>query len=247
MTLDELVAQTQACTYSREPLELLAAAARQQQELADLGEQLLDHFVQEARAAGCTWSQIGEALGVSKQAAQQRHSALRSWIGKVVGGVESVTGHLFKRFTVRARQVVVLGQEEARALRHDYMGTEHLLLGLLREGEGVAAQALQEAGIVLDGVRAEIVEIVGRGKDAPGGRIPFTPRAKKVMELALRESLQLRHNALGTEHLLLGLIREGDGLAAQILVKLGADLQQLRSTVLTLLKQTDPEPPSAAE
>jgi hypothetical protein len=246
MTLDELIAQTHAATYSREPLVLLATAARRQQELADLGEQLLDHFVQEARAAGCTWSQIGEALGVSKQAAQQRHSALRSLIGRFVGGVESVTGP-FKRFTVQARQVVVLGQEEARALGHDYMGTEHLLLGLLSEGGGVAVQVLQKAGIALDGVRAEIVEIVGHGEDAPTGRIPFTPRAKKVMELALRESLQLRNNFIGTEHILLGLIREGDGLAAQILVKLGADLKQLHSSVLDLLKQPNPGPPSAAE
>ena len=244
MTLEELIAKTQAAAYSQEPLTLLASAARQQQELAELGEQLLDHFVQGARAAGCTWSQIGESLGVSKQAAQQRHSAFRSLIGKFVGGIESATGP-FKRFTVQARQVVVRGQEEARALGHDYMGTEHLLLGLLNEGEGVAAQALRQAGIALDGVRAEIVEIVGHGEDPPQGRIPFTPRAKKVMELALRESLQLRHNSLGTEHILLGLIREGDGLAAQILVKLGADLKQLRNAVLTLL--TAPEPPASSE
>jgi hypothetical protein len=244
MALEELIAKTQAATYSREPLVLLATAARQQQELADLGEQLLDHFVQEARAAGCTWSQIGEALGVSKQAAQQRHSALRSLIGKFVGGVESATGP-FKRFTVQARQVVVRGQEEARVLGHDYMGTEHLLLGLLSEGESVAAQALRQAGIALDDVRVEIVEIVGHGEDALRGRIPFTPRAKKVMELALRESPQLRHSFLGTEHILLGLIREGEGLAAQILVKLGADLKQLRSTVLTLLSA--PEPPADSE
>jgi len=244
MALEELIAKTQAATYSREPLVLLATAARQQQELADLGEQLLDHFVQEARAAGCTWSQIGEALGVSKQAAQQRHSTLRSLIGKFVGGVESATGP-FKRFTVQARQVVVRGQEEARALGHDYMGTEHLLLGLLSEGESVAAQALRQAGIALDDVRVEIVQIAGHGEDALQGRIPFTPRAKKVMELALRESLQLRHSFLGTEHILLGLIREGEGLAAQILVKRGADLTQLRSTVLTLLSA--PEPPAGSD
>jgi ATP-dependent Clp protease ATP-binding subunit ClpC len=144
-------------------------------------------------------------------------------------------GHVVKRFTARARRVVVLGQEEARTLRHDHMGTEHLLLGLLAEGEGVAAQALQQAGITQDAARAEILEIVGPGQEGAKGRIPFTPRAKKVLELALREALQLNHNFLDTEHILLGLLRESDGVAAQVLVKLGADLSQLRASVLNLL------------
>lgn len=232
MTLDELIAQTRTHTESPEPLDLLASAARRQQELADVGDKLLDHFVQEARAAECSWSQIGAALGVSKQAAQQRHSALRSFIGKVVGGAESVTGQMFKRFSVRARRAVVLGQEQARASRHDFMGTEHLLLGLLAEGEGIAAQTLQQAGITLDAARAEVEEIIGRGEETPRGHIPFTPRAKKVLELALREAQQLGHNFLGTEHVLLGLIRETEGVAAQVLVKLDVNLNQLRETVL---------------
>ena len=128
-------------------------------------------------------------------------------------------------------------------MRHDYMGTEHLLLGLLAEGGGVAAQALQQAGITLDAVRAEIEEIVGCGEAMPRGHIPFTPRAKKVLELALREALHLGHNFLGTEHVLLGLIREGEGLATQVLVKLGANLNQLRDNVLVLLEK----PPSGTE
>jgi hypothetical protein len=245
MTLDELITQTRAETQSLEPLKLLASAARQQQQLSDLGEQLLDHFVQEARAAECSWSQIGTALGVSKQAAQQRHSALRSFIGKFVGGVESAMGHVVTRFTSRARRAVVLGQEEARTLRHDHMGTEHLLLGLLAEGDGIAAQALARAGITLDAVRAEIEDVVGCAEEMPRGHIPFTPRAKKVLELALREALHLGHNFLGTEHILLGIIREGAGVAAQVLVKLGADLNQLRDHVLALLAPA--EAPSGTE
>jgi hypothetical protein len=236
MTLDELISQTQGQAYSHEPLALLSTAARQQQELAELGEQLLDHFVQEARNAGCSWSQIGTALGVSKQAAQQRHSALRSLISKFVGGAGSVTGPMFKRFTTRARGVIVLGQEEARTLRHDHMGTEHILLGLLAESEGIAGQTLQRAGITLDAARAEIEKIIGRGEAAPRGHIPFTPRAKKVLELALREAIHLGHSYLGTEHILLGLIREGEGVAARVLTTLGADLNELRETVLTVLK-----------
>jgi ClpA/ClpB-like protein len=245
VTLDELLTQTRAQTQSLEPLKLLATAARQQQELADLGEQLLDHFVQEARVAECSWSQIGAALGVSKQAAQQRHSALRSFIGKFVGGAESAMGHVVTRFTSRARRAVVLGQEEARTLGHDHMGTEHLLLGLLAEGQGVAAQALARAGITLDAARAEIEEIIARGEETPRGHIPFTPRAKKVLELALREALHLGHNFLGTEHVLLGLIREGGGVAAQVMGKLGADLNQLRDHVLALLERA--EAPSGTE
>lgn len=233
MTLDELIAQTKANAGSDEPLRLLAAAAEQQQELADLGEKLLDHFVQEARTAGCSWSQIGTTLGVSKQAVQQRHSLLRSLIGRFTAGTESL-GHLFRRFTSRARRAVVLGQEEARGMRHGFMGTEHLLLGLLAEGGGIAAQALQQAGITLEAARPEIVELIPAGDDAPQGHIPFTPRAKKVLELALRESIQLHHSAIGTKHILLGLIREGEGAGVQVMVKLGADLAQLRESVLAL-------------
>jgi Clp amino terminal domain, pathogenicity island component len=142
---------------------------------------------------------------------------------------------MFERFTDRARRVVVLAQEEARMLNHNYIGTEHILLGLIHEGEGVAAKALESLGISLDAVRQQVEEIIGQGQDAPSGHIPFTPRTKKVLELALRESQQLGHNYIGTEHILLGLIREGDGVAAQVLVKLGADLNRVRQQVLQLL------------
>ncbi len=142
---------------------------------------------------------------------------------------------MFERFTDRARRVVVLAQEEARMLNHNYIGTEPILLGLIHEGEGVAAKALESLGISLEGVRAQVEEIIGQGQQAPSGHIPFTPRAKKVLELSLREALQLGHNYIGTEHILLGLIREGEGVAAQVLVKLGADLNRVRQQVIQLL------------
>ncbi|HWB72301.1 MAG TPA: ATP-dependent Clp protease ATP-binding subunit [Egibacteraceae bacterium] len=142
---------------------------------------------------------------------------------------------MFERFTDRARRVVVLAQEEARMLNHNYIGTEHILLGLIHEGEGVAAKALESLGISLEGVRDQVEEIIGQGQTAPAGHIPFTPRAKKVLELSLREALQLGHNYIGTEHILLGLIREGEGVAAQVLQKLGADLNRVRQQVIQLL------------
>src|SRR5674476_481804 len=142
---------------------------------------------------------------------------------------------MFERFTDRARRVVVLAQEEARMLNHNYIGTEHILLGLIHEGEGVAAKSLENLGISLDAVREQVQEIIGQGQQAPSGHIPFTPRAKKVLELSLREALQLGHNYIGTEHILLGLIREGEGVAAQVLVKLGADLNRVRQQVIQLL------------
>jgi ATP-dependent Clp protease ATP-binding subunit ClpC len=142
---------------------------------------------------------------------------------------------LFERFTDRARRVVVLAQEEARLLNHSYIGTEHILLGLIHEGEGVAAKALDSLSISLESVRAQVEEIIGQGGSSPSGHIPFTPRAKKVLELSLREALQLGHNYIGTEHILLGLLREGEGVATQVLMKLGADLNKVRQQVIQLL------------
>ncbi|MEW6471703.1 MAG: ATP-dependent Clp protease ATP-binding subunit [Actinomycetota bacterium] len=157
---------------------------------------------------------------------------------------------MFERFTDRARRVVVLAQEEARLLNHNYIGTEHILLGLIHEGEGVAAKALESLGISLEAVRAQVEEIIGQGGSSPSGHIPFTPRAKKVLELSLREALQLGHNYIGTEHILLGLIREGEGVAAQVLVKLGADLSRVRQQVIQLLSgyagQKEPSTSGAA-
>ena len=154
---------------------------------------------------------------------------------------------MFERFTDRARRVVVLAQDEARMLSHNYVGTEHILLGLIHEGEGVAAKTLQSLGVSLDAVRQQVEEIIGRGQQQPlSGHIPFTPRAKKVLELSLREALQLGHTYIGTEHILLGLIREGDGVAAQVLVGLGVDLNRAREQVILLLTgRAEPEDPAA--
>jgi ATP-dependent Clp protease ATP-binding subunit ClpA len=153
---------------------------------------------------------------------------------------------MFERFTDRARRVVVLAQEEARLLNHDYIGTEHLLLGLAHEGQGVAAKALELLGIRLEVLRPQVESIIGRGQWAPSGHIPFTPRAKTVLELSLRESKQLGHNYIGTEHILLGLIREGEGVAAQVLVKLGADQARVRQQVIQLLSGSAGGPEAAA-
>ena len=154
---------------------------------------------------------------------------------------------MFERFTDRARRVVVLAQEEARLLNHTYIGTEHVLLGLIHEHEGVAAKALESLDISLESVRAQVEEIIGRGGEEPRGHIPFTPRAKRVLELSLREALKLRHNYIGTEHILLGLIREGEGVAAQVLVKLGADLGRVREQVVHLLATLEEVSASASE
>ena len=155
---------------------------------------------------------------------------------------------MFERFTERARKVVVLAQEEAKRLGHNYIGTEHLLLGLIKEKEGVAARALHTANVTLDGARDQVESIVGYGEDYTGNQMPFTPRSKKILEFSLKEALQLRHNYIGTEHILLGLVRESEGVAALALSNLGVDPNEVRRNVLDLLgvAKTDthrPEPP----
>ena len=150
---------------------------------------------------------------------------------------------MFERFTERARQVVVLAQEEARSLSHNYIGTEHILLGLLREEQGLAARALAALGITLAEVRAQVTRIVGSGEEVTSGQIPFTPRAKKVLELALREALDLGHNYIGTEHILLGLVRENEGVAARVLLDRGVDAETVRCAVRELLSDPNYRPP----
>jgi ATP-dependent Clp protease ATP-binding subunit ClpA len=142
---------------------------------------------------------------------------------------------VFERFTERARQVVVLAQDEARLLKHNYIGTEHILLGLLREEEGLAARVLESLDITVEEVRAQIARIIGQGDEVLEGQIPFTPRAKVVLELSLREALSLGHNYIGTEHILLGLVRENEGVAARILLDFDADAQKIRDEVIRLL------------
>ncbi len=147
---------------------------------------------------------------------------------------------MFQRFTDRARRVVVLAQEEARLLNHNYVGTEHLLLGLIHEDEGVGSKALASLGVTLPAARSHVERIIGQGGSSASGNIPFTPRAKKVIELSLREALQLGHNYVDTEHLLLGLVREGEGVAAQVMVELGADVPRVRQQVMQLLSDHRP-------
>jgi ATP-dependent Clp protease ATP-binding subunit ClpA len=149
---------------------------------------------------------------------------------------------VFERFTERAREVVVLAQDEARRLRHNYIGTEHLLLGLLREEEGIAARVLESLDVEVNEVRAQVARVVGQGDEATTGQIPFTPRAKKVLELSLREALSLNHSYIGTEHVLLGLVRENEGVAARILLDLGVDAEMVRKTVLESLGKEAPRP-----
>ena len=158
-----------------------------------------------------------------------------SWLWPVRRSTNGKESGMFKRFTGRARNVVTLAQDEARALNHNYIGTEHILLGLFRDGDGIAGRALDAMGVSADAVRDQVVEIVGRGESTPRGHIPFTPRAKKVLELALREAKRLRHAYLGTEHLLLGILREGQGLAAEVLSRLGVDAAHLRRELMELL------------
>jgi ATP-dependent Clp protease ATP-binding subunit ClpC len=153
---------------------------------------------------------------------------------------------MFERFTDRARRVVVLAQEEARMLDHNVIGTEHLLLGLIHEGHGVAASALQSLGISLAAVRQQVEQVIGRGEQAPSGHIPFTPHAKMVLELSLRESQRLGHDYIGTEHLLLGLSCEGEGVAGQLLLTLGADANRVRQQVILLLAGRQGEEPGSS-
>ncbi|MEN9300675.1 MAG: ATP-dependent Clp protease ATP-binding subunit ClpC, partial [Actinomycetota bacterium] len=180
---------------------------------------------------------IHEGEGVAAKALESLNislEAVRAQVEEIIGqGGSSPSGHI--PFTPRAKKVLELSLREALQLGHNYIGTEHILLGLIREGEGVAAKALESLGISLEAVRQQVEEIIGQGQQAPSGHIPFTPRAKKVLELSLREALQLGHNYIGTEHILLGLIREGEGVAAQVLVKLGADLSRVRQQVIQLL------------
>ena len=238
--LDRLIAAVVSEAPTDQPLDRLAAAARARAELDELTEALLDHFVEEARQAGCSWSQIGEALGVSKQAAQQRHTATESVARRLLSRLSPPRRGpgrpvLFRRFTPRARATVVHAQETARRLGHSAIGTEHLLLAILADPDCVAAKALAVMGIALEEAEAAVVEKVGAGHEPVKGHIPFTPRAKKVLELSLREALALGHNYIGTEHILLGLAREEKGVAGQILLRRGVDRDRAREMVLRLL------------
>jgi hypothetical protein len=206
--LTDLIKQLDDDKPEVDPLAKISEAQLRSHTLADLGDQLVGHYVALARAAGASWQQIGEAIGVSKQAAQQR------WVNP--------PKPTFERFTKRARHVVVLSQEHARSHKHNYIGTEHVLLGLLDEPEGLAAIALAKLVGSVETVRAAVLDRLGpEGDKAVKGHIPFTPRAKEALELSMQAALRFGHNYIGTEHILLGLVDEAEGLAATVLGELG--------------------------
>ena len=213
------------------PLERLKAATEVADELGTRSDELLGHFVDAARDAGCSWADIGRQFGVSKQAAQQRFAGRR----------RALALPLPRRFVGPARRVAALGEEEAHRLGHGHVGTEHLLLGLLLEHEGLAARALDALGVSLDDVRARVLEKVAPGEEPRLRRLPFTPRAKRVLELALAEAAALGHDYIGTEHILLALGRGRDGGAAKVLEELGAGPARVRGQLVAWLA-----PPAAS-
>lgn len=234
------VAATEGADLDRVRVAVLMA-----DELGALGDEVVTHFVEAARKSGCSWSQIGAELGVSKQAAQQAFvapTARRSRFGRRPAETR------LRRLSAEARAVIVGATEEAAAFDHNHVGTEHLLLAL-GEGPGLAAVALRKLGVDQEAVRGHVEDIIGRGTGGRPGHRPFTPRTKKILEMAVRESIRLQHDSVGSEHLLLALVREGNGVAPQILSqRLGINLQHLSHTVLELIKDGGPhtgeEPPT---
>jgi hypothetical protein len=224
LSLDDLRRVVEARGPHASSLDALATAVSVADNMRMAADELLDGYVGRCRAEGCSWAEIGATFGISKQAAQQR------FVARPPDGPTWPPG-----FTDRARHVLVHAQDEARALRHNYLGTEHLLLGLLREHEGLAARALRVLDVSAEAVRARVVEMIGRGEDPDAGSIRMTPRTKKVLELARRESKRLRHPCAGTEHMLLAIVAEGEGVAAQILSALGADEERVHAEIGKML------------
>lgn len=235
--LEALIGSIRVSAATDEPLAVLAAAARARDELESVTEAVLDHFVTEARQAGCSWSQIGGVLGVSKQAAQQRHTPADSYIRRVLSQLPTRRGEpgrpgLFTRFSPGARRAIVLARDSAQKLRHGAIGTEHLLVGLLAEEyEGTASGVLGEFGVTEGAIELAVAERMGVGKREVSAHLPFAPRSKKVLELTLREAVRLGHDRIGTGHVLLGLLREGNGLAVELLSARGVDLDAVRRAV----------------
>ncbi|MCA1845256.1 MAG: ATP-dependent Clp protease ATP-binding subunit [Actinobacteria bacterium] len=232
-TLEELVQAVQESAPDGSGLDRLTAAVAMADELGILSDGLVNHFIEAARTAGCSWSQIGASLGVSKQAAQQRFVAPSAVVDPWRRRRRRSSGPLpmSERFTPAMREVLAFANGEARRLSRPLLGTEHLLLGLLHVPEATGAQALGAVGVSLDAARREVDDIVGPGSSGPGEPAALSPRAKKVLELSFREALHLGHDDLDTEHLVLGLLREGQGVAAQVLTRLGVDQAALRQAV----------------
>jgi len=234
MELDDLISQVHDSALSDEPLDRLAAAMGVKADLDDLTDTLIGHFVDESRSAGCSWTDIGAAMGVTKQAAQQRHTSERRGRGR---DRDRDRPFRFGRFTARARTSVREAEEASRELRHVYLGTEHLLLGLLAVSQGVAAKSLTSMGVTREAIMAKLTP--GDAEPERGGRHRwrghFTPLAKKTLEGALQEAIKLNHNYIGTEHILLALFDVPDGLAAKILAELGVTAEATRADVIQRL------------
>jgi hypothetical protein len=224
--LQDLIRMVEERSPGPQPLDRVALAVKYGEALKGLGDDLIGHFVDEARATGCSWAQIGANLGVTKQAAQQRHR-----LGRLFARRPGRGERWFVRFTSEARQVVVVAQEEARNLKHNYIGTEHLLLGLLRDRQGTAAPAFRSAGISLQDVRREVKRIIGTGSEVAAGRMPFTPRAKKALDLSLRAASARGDSHIGGQHILIGLLEEGEGVAAHILRDHGLTLESVHESL----------------
>jgi Clp amino terminal domain, pathogenicity island component len=230
--LDQLATAVVTDAASDDPLDRLAAAARARDELDDLSDALLDRFVEQARAAGSSWSQIGSTLGVSKQAAQQRHTTSDAVARRLLTRVPWRHGC---GFTPRARSSVAQAQSAAQRLSHNYIGTEHLLLGLFGEPKGIAARVLAGFGVTEQGMEAAVEEEIGVGLAAVGDDLPLTPRARKVLKRTQREARALGHNYVGTEHILLAVTGETEGLAARLLAAQGVGYPEAREAIVEVL------------
>jgi hypothetical protein len=218
VNLQQLIEQIDHDLLDADPVTKISEARLRGRTLVDLGDQLVDHYVHAARAGGTSWSQIGDALGVSKQAAQQRRADGQ-----------------FEQYTGRARHVVILAQERARALKHDHIGTEHLLLGLIGEPEGLAAKVLAVLAGSLETVSTAVHERLTPGATKPGSHLTFTPTAKQALQETVHVAMELGHNFIGTEHLLLGVLRAPESLGAQVLTDLGVDFDKARQAVIAAL------------
>jgi hypothetical protein len=231
-TLDELITTVEERTPGESALERLAAAVAYSDDLSELADNLVGHFVNRARGEGVSWAQIGEVLGVSKQGAQQRFVPRGP-----VDAADFENKDLFGRFTARARQVVLNAEKNARRLRHASVDTEHLLLGLTDEDQAIALMALEALGFEIATVRERVEQRLSPGTASPEGDIPFGAAAKRVLELTLREALKLGHNYIGTEHIILALLEEPSGIAGQVLRELGVDYEPLREKEIELIRE----------
>jgi Clp amino terminal domain, pathogenicity island component len=231
-TLDELITTVEERTPGESALERLGAAVAYSDDLSELADNLVGHFVNRARGEGVSWAQIGEVLGVSKQGAQQRFVPRGP-----VDAADFENKDLFGRFTARARQVVLNAEKNARRLRHASVDTEHLLLGLTDEDQAIALMALEALGFEIATVRERVGQRLSPGTASPEGHIPFGAAAKRVLELTLREALKLGHNYIGTEHIILALLEEPSGIAGQVLRELGVDYEPLREKEIELIRE----------